>query len=517
MSTTANSNKRIAKNTLYLYIRMFLVLIINLYISRALLQALGVSDYGTYVVVAGFVTLFGFFNATLASTMQRYYNYAGTQRGEEGLQEVFSTGCVIHLIIAGVTLIVLESFGVWYFYHFLVIPAGRFSAAFTVFHASVISLVLLILQMPFTGLVLSQEHMGYYSLVSIIDIVLKLVVTLSISWLPYDKLSTYGLLLMGISIIDILLYSIYGKMKWRFLHVSRKVNGKLMKSLLSFTGWNLIGTFAYMLKGQGISLLLNNFFGPVVNAARGIAMQVSNAIANFSSNITVAFSPQIVSSVASGDKLRAEKLMFAESKICYALLLILAVPLCLEMDYVLKLWLGTNIPFQTNIFAILMIADALVCTLNTPCTQVTMATGKIRNYEIAATIVNLCLIPVCYIFLKAGFGAVSSFVITVVFSMFLQTVCLVLAHRVFEFNLKEYVKSVVLPCLAITILLPVIPLIVKASLTQNFGRLLLVCFVDVCVAAPLVYAVLLNNKERPFFIQIIRNAKGRVIKQKASQ
>lgn len=512
-ATSQPNNRRIAKNTLYLYIRMFFVLIVNLYISRVLLRSLGVTDYGTYVVVAGFVTLFGFFNATLSSTMQRYYNYAGTKNDEAGLQQVFSTGCIIHVIIAAATFVLLESFGVWYFYHFLVIPASRFHAAFIVFHASVASLVLLILQTPFTGLVLSQEHMGYYSLISIIDIVLKLAVTLSLTHLPSDRLATYGVLLMCISVIDLLLYSIYGKMQWRFIHLSRHVNRQLMKSLLSFTGWNLVGTFAFMLKGQGVSLLLNNFFGPVVNAARGIAMQVSNAIQNFSSNVSVAFAPQIVNAVAAEDRHRAESLMFTESKICYALLLVIAVPLCLEMDYVLGLWLGADVPFQTNIFAMLMLADALVCTLNTPCTQVTMATGRIRAYEIASSTVNLCLIPACYVFLKMGFGAVSSFVITIVFSIVLQTVCLFFTHRALQFDAGKYVKEVLLPCVAVTIVLPIIPAILKVCLAPAFLRLVCVCLVDLCIALPLGYFVLLNRKERGMSLAAAKTFKNKFTKQ----
>lgn len=488
---------------------MFCVLIVNLYMSRVLLRTLGVSDYGTYVVVAGFVTLFGFFNVTLSSTMQRYYNYAGTKDNEEGLQVVFSTGCAIHVLIAGLTLIILESFGIWYFYNLLVIPAERFHAAFIVFHASAGSLVLLILQSPFIGLVLSQEHMGYYSLVSIIDITLKLIVTLSISHLPSDPLSTYGLMLVGISITDFLLYSIYAKIHWRFLRLSRHVNRKLMKSLLSFTGWNLIGTFAFMLRGQGVSLLLNNFFGPIVNAARGIAMQVSSAIQNFSSNISVAFSPQLVNAIAAEDNKRAENLMFTESKICYALLLVIATPLCLEMDYVLNLWLGANVPYQTNIFSILMLADALVCTLNTPCTQVTMATGKIRKYEIAASAVNLCLIPVCYVFLKLGFGAISSFVITICFSIILQTVCCTITHTVFRFNPATYLQSVLLPCVIATALLPVIPFIIKNCMTASFVRLTCVCLTDVVVAIPIISFVMLNHKERLFVWETVKNHKIR--------
>lgn len=475
---------------------MFFVLIVNLYISRALLETLGVSDYGTYVVVAGFVTMFGFFNATLASTMQRYYNYIGTKNQKEGLKRVFSTGIYIHILIAIIIIIALETFGVWYCYNVLVIPDNRFNAGLTVFHASAFSLFLLILQSPFTGIILSQERMNWYAIVSIIDIILKLVATLSLSYLRTDSLSSYAVILALISIIDFILYVSYSKLHWHFLHLTRKIDIQLVKSLFSFICWNLIGTFAFMLRSQGVSLLLNSFFGTIVNAARGIAMQVSSAIQNFSSNIAVAFSPQIVNAIASEDNQRAERLMFTESKICYTLLLIIAVPLCLEMDYVLRLWLGKNIPEQTNIFSILMLADAVLCTLNTPCTQVTLATGRIKAYEIGSTTVNLCLIPICYIFLVLGFNATSSFVITIVFSAILQLICLYFAHKELRFHLGAYVKKVLLPCMAITIMLPILPYITKQYMSTTFARLTLVCLIDIFTAIPLTFFILLDEKER---------------------
>ena len=483
---------------------MLFVLVVNLYISRALLETLGVSDYGTYVVVAGFVTLFGFFNATLASTMQRYYNYLGTKDHQAGLEKVFSTGIYIHLFIAFIIVLALETFGVWYCYHVLVIPANRFNAALIVLHASAFSLFLLILQSPFTGIILSQERMNWYAIVSIIDIVLKLAATLSIFYLPTDSLSTYAVLLALISIVDLLLYVSYAKIHWHFLRLSCKIDRKLVKSLLSFTSWSLIGTFAFMLRGQGISLLLNSFFGTIVNAARGIAMQVSSAIQNFSSNISIAFAPQIVNAVASEDKERAERLMFTESKICYALLLIIAVPLCLEIDYVLRLWLGKNIPVQTNIFSILMLADTVVCTLNTPCTQITQGTGNIKYYQIGSSIVNLCLIPVCYFFLWIGFSAVSSFIITILFSVINEIVCCYFTHRVFSFSISKYIHSVLLPCLLLTIFLPIVPYILVRSLCPSFLRLLLVTTVDIVIALPSAYFLLLNSSERSFALNTLK-------------
>ena len=505
MATSLQDNRRIAKNTLSLYIRMFFVLVVNLYMLRVLLHILGVVDYGTYTIVMGFVTLFGFFNTTLSSTVQRYYNYAGTQDGEKGLQQVFSNGFYIHVLLAVVVLILLETFGLWYIYNHLVVPESRFTATLFLFQAASVSMVFLILQIPFVSLIISQEHMGYYSAVSIIDILLKLAATLSLTRISCDHLVAYGMMLSGISLFDFLLYSGYTLRVWRFLRLSRSIDRKFIRSLLSFTCWNLIGTFAFMLRGQGLSLLLNSFFGPIVNAARGLAMQVTNAIANFSANISVAFSPQIINAVAAEDNRRAEQLFFTESKICFAMLLTLAVPLCLEMDYVLRLWLGDSVPPNTGIFSILMIADAVICTLNTPCTQLTMATGQIKNYEIASTVINLCLLPCCYLFLRMGFSATSSFVITIVFSIILQSACLLLTHRLFPFNIRVYMSDVLLPCLIMAVILPILPTAMKTLIPQSFVRLLFLCVIDLALAIPLCYFVLLKGDERQKARQFVRN------------
>lgn len=213
---------------------------------------------------------------------------------------------------------------------------------------------------------------------------------------------------------------LYAKRKLPSIVLTKETDKVLYKDILSFSGWNLIGTFALMLKGQGLNMLLNVFFGPIINAARGIAFQIYGAISSFGQNIVIAYRPQLVSSYATGYKDRVEQLFFSESKICFSLIAILAVPLMLEMDYVLKIWLGENVPEQTNIFSILVLVDLLICILNTPCTQVVHATGKLKMYQIASSIVNIALLPFCWLLLKLGFDATSSFVTTIVFLVLIK-------------------------------------------------------------------------------------------------
>lgn len=504
MPINQGNNRRIAKNTLFLYLRMFIVLFINLYSSRVLLHALGVSDYGIYVLIASFVTLFGIFNSTLSSTMQRYFNYAGVKTVVGTIQDVFSTGIHIHLAIALGTVFLLETGGLWYLNNFLVIAPERLYAANILFHASTFSLFFTIMQIPATGLVLANERMSFFSFVSIIDVTLKLLAIISLQYLSFDRLPCYGFMLSGISIIDFFIYAFYLRYHFPTLKFSLAFRRKTMKSLLSFTGWNLMGTFAFMLKTQGLTIVLNNFFGPLINAARGIALQVSSAVGNFSSNISLAFAPQIVNSMAEDNKKRVQSMMFVESKICFAVILILVTPLCLEISYVLKLWLGEKVPHLTDIFSILVLIDTLICTLNTPCTQITQATGKVKYYQIGSTIVNISLIPVCYIFLGLGYSAISSFVITIIFSIINQIVCLFFSNQAFNFGLKQYTTNVLLPCLAITCIIPITSICIKHLMESSAWRLLIICISDVIAAIPACYYLILNKSERKIAVQFVK-------------
>lgn len=496
-------NKRIAKNTIFLYVRMFFVLIVSLYTSRVVLNTLGVSDYGVYNVVGGFVSLFGFLNATLSTSMSRFFNYEGGQRGEDGVKDVYTAGFWIHVLLAVVVLILLETFGLWYINNVMVVPADRLHAANILFQYSILSMTLVILQIPYTSAIMSYERMDFYAIVSIIDVVLKLLIVLALPLIPLDKLVSYATLTLIITIINFLLYFIYAKKNFIALKLGKTINKKLFRSFLSFSGWNLVGTFAFILKGQGLNMILNVFFGTVINAARGIASQINGAIFGFSSNIVTAFRPQIVDSYSKNNYDRVLKMFFSESKVCYCLLLVLVVPVILEIDFILHIWLGDAVPDYANIFAILGLVDMLICSLNTPLTQVTFATGKIKTYQIVSSCINLLLLPVCYVFLKIGYDATSVFVITIVFSLINQVGCLICMKKVFPYSLRAYIKSVIIPLAIVSILLPVIPLILKTYLTSSFIRLVLICVSDLTLAICLIYFLVLNKSEKSFVIDFI--------------
>lgn len=510
---TSDNNKRIAKNTTFLYIRMFIALIINLYTSRLLLNALGVEDYGIYNVVAGFVSLFGFLNATLSSSVQRFYNFEGVKNGSVGFRNVYMTSLLTHSIIAAIILILLESVGLWYINEIMVLPSNRLFVANILFQLSSFSMVLMTIQIPFVGAVMAKERMDFFAIVSIIDVTLKLLIAILVSWVTCDNLALYGILLFGVSIIDLTLYIVFCKNKFKEMKFCRVFDKRIFLLMMSFSGWNLIGTFAFMLKGQGINMLLNVFFGPVVNAARGIAYQVNGAVSNFTSSVFVAFGPQVVKSYAEGNTLRTKKIMFTESKICFSLIAIILVPVALEIDSLLHLWLGASVPEHTDIFSILVLLDSLICTLNTPCTQVAQATGRIKYYQISSSIVNLLLLPVAGVFLLLGFSAESAFIITIIISGVNQIICVYFANRLMRFGLLDYFSQIILRCFALIVLLPILPMAIHILLPVGFFKVIIVSVSSLLSGIILIYEIVLCKEERLLLndfikVKIKKYAKG---------
>lgn len=484
---------------------MLFVLIINLYTSRVILQSLGVIDYGIYDVVAGFVSMFGFLNATLSSSMQRYYNYEFGKNGENGVQRVYVTGFFIHVVLAFGLVIILESFGLWYVNRVMSIPTERLFAANILFQVSILSLVFLVMQIPYLGVILAKERMGVYAGVSVLDVLLRLGIAVLISIVSKDKLIVFSLLLLVIPVLDFLLYFGYSRTKFKEIRLIGKIDKGLLRSLLSFSGWNLVGTFSFMMKGQGLNMLLNYFFGPLVNAARGIAFQVSNAVSGFSNNIIVAFRPQIVNSYASDDRARSIRLTFFESKVCFVLLATLLVPLCLEVKLILSFWLGeSSIPPFTDVFTCLALVDCLIGALNAPCTHLVFADGNIKAFQIGSSIVHLLLIPASYLLLKLGLSASSVFVITIVFSIINQTVCVVLGDRIVHFGIHNYMKEVVFPCVVFIILQPILPYLFTRVMPDGFVRLIVLVLIDVLISVGLGILLMLNKEERKYCMDYIR-------------
>ena len=490
-----HTNQRIAKNTLFLYIRFAIVMIANLYITRSVLAALGASDFGIYNVVCGFVAMFGLLNTSMTNGIQRFYNYELGKNGDAAVAKVFNTAIIIQMVLAAVLILLAETIGLWYLNAQMVLPTMRIGAANWIFQFAVVSLLFVIFQIPYSAAVLSYERMDFYTIVSIVEIGLKLIVVVALPYLIGDRLIIYGASLMGVTILSFLFYFFYCFRHFPMLRFQRMLDKDQFKTMVSFSGWHMLSTSAYLVKGQGINVLINAFFGTIVNAANGIAAQISSAIQTFSMNLVIAFKPQLTQSYAVGDYRRTEQLMCVMSKMSYILMSILAIPVLVEMDYVLRIWLGDAIPEYTDVLAILTIVAMMIGVLNTPITQVVHSVGNIKVYEIATSIVIFSILPISWIFLRLGYDVESVFIVTIVLMLINQIVSLLVLRCIFKFNFGKYMLSVVVPCVLITIVALVVSMSITGLMSVSFLRFMIVAIVNLLTVA-IVAILTLNKYER---------------------
>lgn len=511
MTTQLSGNKLIARNTAFLYIRMAIILIVTLYTSRVILNVLGVIDYGVYNVVAGFVSMFAFLNASFVATIQRFYNYEIGQSGKDGIYKVYKTAIVIQIVLAIVILVLTETIGLWYLNNKLVIPIERMAAARVLFHCSVVSMMLVILQVPFSAMIMAFERMDYYAIVGIIDILLKLFIVIILKFFLTDKLIAYAILLLCVSIIVFSLYCVYARIN--LLSTINKTDfsfeGCLFKSMLSFSAWSMLGAFAQVVRNQGLNIILNLFFGPVVNAARGISYQIKGALSGFIANIQTSVRPQLVSSYSEGNKARSFRLMYSISKICFFFLFLMALPICIEMDYILRLWLGNVVPEFTSVFSRLILCIALIDVLNGPVSMIMYASGKIGLYNVITSVIGLLVLPFSYILLKLGNQPYVVYIFSLIISVFVQIASVIIMKCIVGVRVKDYISYVILPTAIVVVLATPLPVISHYIMEQSLTRLLVVILSSILTVGLSTYFVGLNRSEQNLLISFLKIKKQR--------
>ena len=505
MSDNSNNNKRLAKNAMFLYIRMIFVMFVALFTTRIVLNALGLVDYGVYNVIAGFVALFTVLNNCLTTGTNRYYNYAIGQNDRERLTQVYNASIRIQMIFIVILVFLLETVGIWYLNCKMVIPDERLVVANILFQCSIVSLIFLVLQIPFSAAVMAHEKMDFYALVSIIDAVGKLAIAYVITIVSVDKLLIYGALISAISIFNFFIYLFYCKKHFPALKLSRQTDKGLFKSLLSFSGWSILDPFSYIFRDQGSNMTLNLFFGPVVNAAYGIAAQVSGAIAGFTSNLSIAFRPQVIQSYSAGDYQRTKKLMISMSKINFIFQMLIAIPLIFEMDYVLTLWLGEGFPEYTVIFAILVLIVNSINTLNEPVSIIMVAIGKIKKVKTVSMFIICLVVPIGFVLFQIGYPPYAIYITMIVLTILNQMSCVFIMTREFKnVSFAEYIKNVLTPCIVFTIGSVIIPLGIVYVLPQSFVRLLLVFLSSFAGSLIIAYYAICDESEKAY-VNIIKN------------
>lgn len=453
-----SNNKTIAKNTMFMYFRMFFTMCVSLYTSRVVLATLGFSDYGLYNVIGGIIAMFGFINGAMSNTTSRYITYYLGAGDEHQLTKVFSIAFFIHCCIATLILILGETVGLWFLYNKMVIPEGRMIAALWLYHFSVVSTVLMIIAVPFSSDIIAHEKMSIYAYVSVVETLLRLMVVISLTWVTYDRLIYYALALFLIQVFDILFYYFYCKVHFPESNIHRVYDKSLFKEMSGFTGWSLFGNISYIFFSQGINILLNMYCGTVVNAARGIAVQVESVLMQFTSNVQTAINPQIIKSYSNNEMDRMIVLMYASSRYCYYLILLLSLPVFIGVNYILSLWLG-NYPDHTANFIRILLLIILIEVLINPLYIGNLATGRVAVYNKSLACVSFIFIIVTFFAIKTTKVAEILFLCNLVRVFIGFLVRFFIIRHQLNFSVRNYVYKVGCNLMLVTIVSSIVPIL----------------------------------------------------------
>ncbi|WP_289047636.1 hypothetical protein [uncultured Psychrobacter sp.] len=498
-----NNYKRMAKNAGMLYFRMLLTMGVALYTSRVILQTLGVEDFGIYNVVAGFVTMLGFLHGAMSSATQRFLAFELGQSGEKDVRGIFSMSMNIHILIAFVVLLIGETVGLWFLRTQMTIPVDRMFAAEWVFHLSLLSFMITIISVPYNALIIAHEQMGIFAAVSILDVTLKLLIVFMLSWFGVDKLILYGLLSLAVVFIIFMVYRSYCKIKFVESKFRFYWNRRLFNTMLSYTGWNLWGNIAFVLSTQGVNVLLNIFFGPTVNAARAIAMQVSGALSSFVQNLQVAINPQIIKSYAAKDMSYMHSLVCYGAKYNFFVLLLLSMPVLINTDIILEVWLG-KVPEYASIFVQLIIINILIDCISSPLITSAQATGKIKLYQTLVGGLLLLNLPFAYTILKMGYEPYAVIYVSITLSIFALIARLSILKTLISLPIARYLKEVVGRGSLITIVILLVYqfLIIDFLNTTNFWWKSTIISISVILTI-IIFGF--SNVERKFILEKIKN------------
>lgn len=499
MVQKVDKNKRIAKNTIFLYLRMFIMMGVSLYTSRVVLQKLGIDDFGLYNIVGGVVVLFSILNSSLASSTQRFLNFELGKEDSKSANLIFQCSISLHFVICGLLLLLAETVGLWYVNAVLSVPDGRIYAANIVYQFSVLTFCLNVLRVPFNASIIAHEKMNFYAYISIVEAMLKLFVVYLLGIGDFDRLIFYAFLIMLVTCVIDLGYVIYCVQTFRNIKVKFSWCQEKIKTMLSFSGWNLFGSTAIIAAQQGINLVLNYFCGVGVNAAAGIANQVTQAMYGFITNFQTAFNPQIVKSYAKGEIQDLYRLIFSASKMSFLLFWLISLPVLFAAPYLLRLWLG-QVPPHTISFCRVIIVFLLIDAINGPLWMSVNATGKIRNYQILMSMILFCNIPIAILMLWLHYEPETVWFTKVAINLVAMIARLLYLNRLISFPLKHYLKKVVFPIVCVVIF-SFIPLILLRYYVncENFIML----FIDVFTTLIIIFIFGINTREKKYLYNLI--------------
>lgn len=468
------SEKRIARNAVFLYLRMIVVMAVTFYTSRVILETLGETDYGVYNVVGGIVTMMSFINGALGASTSRFLTYHLGLGDNAALKKTFAATLNLHICIAILVVILGETAGLYFFYNELNIPSDRMVAAFWVYQFSIITTCINFTQVPYNASIISHEDMAIYAYVGLYEAISRLAIAYLIIISPIDRMVFYAALLMINTILIQMFYRIYTVRRYQECRFQWFYDKKLYNELISYGGWDMFGGLATVAQGQGVNIVLNIFFGPILNTARAIALQIQSGVTVFIQNILVAFRPQVIKNFAQKNYEQMYILTFRAAKFSYVVMLALTLPLCFEMEYILNIWLGDNYPEQTVSFSVITLMTAQLQTIHSAFLMCYHAIGKIKLGNALNGSLMVISLPIGYIALKMGAPAISTLVIIMIINMICQIISWVIVHKYVKYSYMELIKSVYAPCLLITIISIIIPGLIYLNAEQSIERFIMI-------------------------------------------
>jgi O-antigen/teichoic acid export membrane protein len=463
---------------------------------------LGIEDFGIYNVVGGVVILFGFFNSAMTAGTQRFLTFELGNRDNRQLKKVFSMSLTIHYLIAIFIFILAETIGLWLLYNKLNIPAARFEAALWIFHFSILSFMITVSQVPFNAIIIAHERMNVYAYMSIIEVILKLLVVFMLTWISFDKLKLYAVLIFLVTTTIAIFYRVYCIRQFKECIYKFERDKLLFKTLIKYASWNLFGGLSVAVYNQGINILLNIFFGPVVNAARGITYQVSAAISSFTSNFQIAVNPQIVKSFATKDLTYMLTLIYKSSKYSFLLLYFISLPVLLETELILKIWLKI-VPESTVFFCRLAIINILIDCLSGPLITSVQATGKIKTYQIIIGLIIIANLPLSYLILQFYLHPEITFYVSIVISVIALFARILILKKLISITIKAFFHNVLFRIILVAVICSLQCLFLQQFMEQNIFRLIIITIFSMITTLFWTYFIGLTKDEKIFIIHKI--------------
>lgn len=496
-----NSNKRLARNTISLYIRTIIVMIVQLYTSRVVLNVLGIPDFGLWNLVASVVVSLSFITGPLTNSTQRFLNYEMGLGPQGKVAAVFSQSIILYLILGGILIIILEIFGLWFIDNKLDVAESQIQVANVVFQFSLVSFLMTLIRMPYNAAIIAYEKMDFYAYISIFEAVLKLgIVYLLLIIHTYSSLIVYAALTMAVTLIITIIYIIYCKIQFKLLKFQLKFDKSIIKSLTSFSSWSLFGSFSVMTSNQGVAWLLNSFLGVSINATWGITQQVTGAVTQFVSNFQTAFNPQIVKTYAANEETKFTNMLIICSRVSFYLMLIISVPIALNMESLLKLWLEQIPPYLT-IFCKISLAYLLVDTLSSSLNIGIYASGKIKRYQLFISCILLLTLPLSYVSLKIGYPPVSTLVIRFAISIFSLLYRINYIDKLIISDIRTNLYRLLPRFLFITFICLLFPVIISYYTILNW---IIITLLSILWTGAIIILYGFNQYERKYIYKYIR-------------